>query len=174
MRHLKKFENWTTTTTDPSKEVDLQFTSKDKITYGIHDINISRDNIRTKVKAKFDSGARSSSIDFKVAKRLGISDEFIEKCQELDSVDLSKHTKDPRNISLAEQRKIEKSFYKELSIRFPDLIEVKLVKSSSGFSLRMVIKINIEYSGRIISTDANLRDRTGLACEMLVGLKDML
>jgi hypothetical protein len=38
----------------------------------------------------------------------------------------------------------------------------------------MVIRINIEYSGKVISTDANLRDRTGLSCEMLVGLKDML
>jgi len=174
MKHLKQFESWTTTTTDPSKEVDVQYTSKDKITYGIHDINVSKDGVRTKVKAKFDSGARSSSIDFKVAKRLGVSDEFIKTCKELDSVDLSKYTKDPRNISLAEQSKIEKGFFKDLKSRFPELAEVKLVKSSSGFSVRMVIGINIEYSGRIISTDANLRDRTGLACEMLVGLKDML
>jgi hypothetical protein len=174
MKHLKQFENWTTTTTEPNKEVDVQYTSKDKITYGIHDINISRDGVRTKVKAKFDSGARSSSIDFKVAKRLGVSDDFIKTCKELDSVDLAKYTKDPRNISLAEQSKIERGFYKELKAQFPELSDVKLVKSSSGFSVRMVIKINIEYNGKIISTDANLRDRTGLACEMLVGLKDML
>ena len=53
MKHLKQFESWTTTTTEPSKEVDVQYTSKDKITYGIHDINISKDGVRTKVKAKF-------------------------------------------------------------------------------------------------------------------------
>ena len=174
MKHLKQFENWTTTTTEPSKEVDVQYTSKNKITYGIHDINVSRKGIRTKVKAKFDSGARSSSIDFKVAKRLGISDGFIKTCKELDSIDLSKYTKDPRNISLAEQGKIERGFYKELKAQFPELADVKLVKSSSGFSVRMVIRIDIEYHGKVISTDANLRDRTGLACEMLVGLKDML
>jgi len=174
MKHLKQFESWTTTTTEPSKEVDVQYTSKDKITYGIHDINISKDGVRTKVKAKFDSGARSSSIDFKVAKRLGISDEFLKTCKELDSVDLAKYTKDPRNISLSEQGRIEKGFYKDLKAKFPELYEVKLVKSSSGFSVRMVIRIDIEYSGKVISTDANLRDRTGLACEMLVGLKDML
>ena len=174
MKHLKQFENWTTTTTEPNKEVDVQFTSKDKITYGIHDINISKAGVRTKVKAKFDSGARSSSIDFKVAKRLGVSDDFIKTCKELDSVDLAKYTKNPRNISLAEQGKIERGFYKELKAQFPELSDVKLVKSSSGFSVRMVIRINIEYHGKVISTDANLRDRTGLACEMLVGLKDML
>lgn len=173
MKHLKQFENWTSTSTN-DKEVEYDYTSKDKITYGIHDINVSRKGIRTKAKAKFDSGARSSSIDFKVSKRLGISDEFIKKCKELDSVDLSKYTKDPKNISLMEQHKIEKEFYKELKAKFPELSDVKLVKSSSGFSVRMVIKINIEYSGKVISTDANLRDRTGLACEMLVGLKDML
>ena len=174
MKHLKQFENWTTTTTEPSKEVDVQYTSKDKITYGIHDINVSRQGIRTKVKAKFDSGARSSSIDFKVAKRLGVSNDFIKTCKELDSVNLSKYVKNPRSISIMEQGKIERGFYKELKAQFPELSGVKLVKSSSGFSLRMVIKINIEYNGKIISTDANLRDRTGLACEMLVGLKDML
>jgi hypothetical protein len=174
MKHLKQFENWTTTSTSTNdKEVEYDYTSKDSIYHGIRDINVSRDGIRTKAKAKFDSGARSSSIDFKVAKRLGISDEFLKTSKELDSVDLAKYTKDPRNISLSEQGRIERGFYKDLKTQFPELSDVKLVKSSSGFSVRMVIRIDIEYSGKVISTDANLRDRTGLACEMLVGLKDM-
>ena len=29
MKHLKQFESWTTTTTEPSKEVDVQYNSKD-------------------------------------------------------------------------------------------------------------------------------------------------
>jgi hypothetical protein len=172
MKHLKQFENWTSTSTD-NKEVEYDYTSKNSIYHGIHDINISRDGIRTKVKAKFDSGARSSSIDFKVAKRLGVSDEFIQKCKELDSVDLGNYVKNPKVISKLEQTKIENTFYKDLKAQFPELAEVKLVKSSSGFSVRMVIRVNLEFNGKVISTDANLRDRTGLACEMLVGLKDM-
>jgi len=107
MKHLKQFERWTMTTTEPSKEVDVQYTSKGKITYGIHNINISKDGVRTKVKAKFDSGARSSSIDFKVAKRLGISDEFLKTCKELDSVDLAKYTKQKILKTYLYQNKIE-------------------------------------------------------------------
>jgi len=174
MKHLKQFENWTTTSTSTNnKEVEYDYTSKDSIYHGIRDINVSRDGIRTKAKAKFDSGARSSSIDFKVAKRLGISDEFIKKCKELDSIDLGNYVKNPKIISKLEQTKVENLFLKQLKVQFPELSDVKLVKSSSGFSLRMVIRLNLEFNGKVISTDANIRDRAGLACEMLVGLKDM-
>ena len=177
MKHIKHFENynedsWFSTSTN-NKEVEYDYTSKDKITYGVHNIFVSRNGFRIKVKAKFDSGARSSSIDFSIAKRLGISDDFIEKCKELDSIDLAQYVKDPKIISKKEQKIVEKKFYQELKPQFPELSEVKLVKSSSGFSIRMVITINIEYNGRIILSQANLRDRTGLTCEMLVGLSDM-
>lgn len=170
MKYLKKLnEMWTQTSTAPSDtEIDTQFTSKDKIYYGIHNIDISKDGIRTKVKAKFDSGARTSSIDFKVAKRLGLSNELIQKCKELEHVDM------PKNITLNEQRALERKISLELKKYFPEITSVQGVKSSSGFSVRAYIKVNIEYMGKIIMTEANLRDRAGLSCEMLVGLKDML
>ena len=177
MKHLKLFENynddsWTSTSTG-NKEVEYDYTSKNSIYHGIQDINVSRNGIRTKVKAKFDSGARSSSIDFKVAKRLGVSDEFIKKCKELDSVDLGNYVKNPKVISKPEQLQVEKKFYQELKPQFPELAEVKLVKSSSGFSMRMVIEVNLEFNGKFVMSKANLRDRTGLVCEMLIGLRDM-
>lgn len=169
MKYLKKInEMWTQTSTAPNTEIDTQFTSSDKIYYGIHNINISKDGIRTTVKAKFDSGARTSSIDFKVATRLGISNELIEKCKELESVEMAK------NITRPEQIKLERKLTAELKAEFPEITSVQSVKSSSGFSIRAYIKVNIEYMGKIITTEANLRDREGLTCEMLVGLKDML
>ena len=82
---IKFFENWISSTTWSGKfepEEDVQYTSKDKIYYGNHDIYLIRNGKRVKVKAKFDTGARSSSIDFEVAKQLGISDEIISKCKE--------------------------------------------------------------------------------------------
>ena len=170
MKYLKKLnEMWTQTSTAPSDtEIDTQFTSKDKVYYGIHNIDISKDGIRTKVKAKFDSGARTSSIDFKVAKRLGLSSELIQKCKELEHVDM------PKNITLNEQKALERKISLELKKDFPEITSVQGVKSSSGFSVRAYIKVNIEYMGKIITTEANIRDRAGLSCEMLVGLKDML
>jgi len=171
MRIIKFFENWVSSTTwggniDP--EEDIQLTSKDKIYYGVHEIYLIRNGKRIKVKAKFDTGARSSSIDFEVARQLGISDEIIQKCKELENVPVSK------DISKEEQKKMEKDLSRKLKAKYPDIVNVQMSKSSSGFSVRAYISCDIEYSGRIISTKVNQRDRKGLTCPMLVGLKDML
>ncbi len=171
MRIIKFFENWISNTTwggniDP--EEDIQLTSKDKIYYGVHEIYLNRNGKRIKVKAKFDTGARSSSIDFEIARQLGISDEIIQKCKELEDVPVSK------DITKEEQKKMEKDLSRKLKAKYPDIVNVQMSKSSSGFSVRAYVKCDIEYSGRIISTKVNLRDRKGLTCPMLVGLKDML
>lgn len=173
MKHVMKFsENWVTTTTndkpDSPAKVDVQYKSKDKIYYGVHTISVSIGDKRTHVKAKFDTGARSSSIDFSVAKRIGVSDALIEKCRELDNVKI------PRTMPKEEQLKLEKTYTDALKKEFPEVVSVQGTRSSSGFSIRAYIRLNIEYDGKVIITEANLRDRTGLSCEMLVGLKDMI
>jgi len=166
---IKKFnEMWTQTVTGDKKDVDLQFVSKDKTYYGVHNIHLSYNGERTSVKAKFDTGARSSSIDFSVAKRLGISDTLIERCKKLEEVDM------PKDISRKDQLKLEKTYTDNLKRDFPEVTSVQASRSSSGFSIRAYVKMNIEYHGKVITTEVNLRDRTGLSCEMLVGLKDML
>lgn len=170
MKWLKKFEHWTTDSTFGNFDFDnqMQYVSNSKIYYGIHEIYLRRDGKGVKVKAKFDTGARTSSIDFSVAKKLGISDRLIEKCKELENVHV------PKNITKSEQKELERSLSKELKNEFPEVTSVQASKSSSGFSVRAYIKVDIEYSGQIISTEVNLRDRSGLTCEMLVGLRDML
>jgi hypothetical protein len=170
MKRLMLFERWVSTSTegdfDPGSQ--MQYVSKDKTYYGVHNIWISRLGKRISVKAKFDTGARSSSIDFKVAEKLGISNELIDRCRELDDIDI------PRNITKEDQKKLEADITNKLKSDFPEVTSVQASKSSSGFSIRAYIKIEIELDGRIVSTEANLRDRTGLSCEMLIGLKDML
>lgn len=164
------FERWVTTSTEGDFDPDsqLQYVTKDKTYYGVKNIWISRLGKRVKTKAKFDTGARSSSIDFKVAEKLGISNELIDRCKELDDINI------PKDITKEEQKKLELKITNDLKAEFPEITSVQASKSSSGFSIRAYINIEIELDGRIVTTEANLRDRTGLSCEMLIGLKDML
>lgn len=173
MKYVMKFdENWVTTTTkdkegSPAK-VDVQYKSKDKIYYGTHTISVSIGDKREYVKAKFDTGASSSSIDFSVAKKLGISDALIKKCIELDNVRI------PRSMPRKDQTKLGETYSESLTKEFPEVVRAQCIRSSSGFSIRAYIRLNIEYDGRVVIGEANLRDRTGLSCEMIVGLKDMI
>lgn len=167
IKKFNEFNQWVSTTTT-GQDYNMDYITDDKIFYGIHKVTVVRDGKSIEVKAKFDTGARSSSIDFSVAKKLGISERLIRKCKELDSVDIDK------NISKKEQDRIEKEYTKKLKSEYPEVTSVQMSKSSSGFSVRAYIKVTIQYYGNSITTEANLRDRTGLSCEVLVGLKDMV
>lgn len=167
MNIIKMFREWVSTSTH-NVDYDVDYTSKEKIYYGVHKVTLSREGKSIEVKAKFDTGARSSSIDFSVAEKLGISKELINKCRELDKIEI------PKTITKKEQKALEKSYTNDLKSQFPEITSVQMSKSSSGFSVRAYIQVSISYHGNNISTNVNLRDRTGLSCEMLVGLKDML
>jgi hypothetical protein len=119
--------------------------------------------------AKFDTGAKSSSIDFSVAQKLGVNQNLLDKCKELDDI------KDiPLTITKVEKEKLEKDWTDKLKSEFPEVSYAKIVKSSSGVSIRAFIRLELSYNGRNIKTNVNLRNRTGLKCEMLVGLDDMV
>lgn len=168
MSIIKMFNEWVSTSSHDNINPEFEYTSKDKVYYGVHNVTISRDGVSVDVKAKFDTGARSSSIDFAVGEKLGLSKELIDKCRKLDHLDI------PKTISKKEQKQLEKKYTQELKSQFPEITKVQMSKSSSGFSVRAYVKLDINYYGNNVSTEANLRDRTGLSCEMLVGLKDML
>lgn len=167
IKRFNEFNQWVSTTTT-GQDFNMDYTTDDKVFYGVHTVTVVRDGKSVEAKAKFDTGARSSSLDFSVAKKLGISERLINKCKELDSIELSK------DITKKEQDRIEKEYTTKLKSQFPEITSVQMSKSSSGFSVRAYIKVTIQYYGNSITTEANLRDRTGLSCEMLVGLKDMV
>jgi hypothetical protein len=168
MSNIKMFNEWVSTSSHSNVNTEMEYTSNNKVYYGVHDVTISRNGISVDVKAKFDTGARSSSIDFGVGEKLGLSKKLIDECRRLDHLDI------PKTITKKEQKQLEKKYTQELKSEFPEIIKVQMSKSSSGFSVRAYIKLDINYYGNHVSTEANLRDRTGLTCEMLVGLKDML
>lgn len=170
MEHIIEYNNWsgTTSTASGNPDINYQYTSKDKIYYGVHTIYIIRDNKRIPVTAKFDTGARSSSIDLSVAEKLGVKNELLEAYEELSKIEIS------RDISKSEIKKMETELTEKYSSKYPDITSVKVSKSASGFTIRPYIRLTLEFNGRYITTEANLKDRAGLSCEMLVGLGDML
>ena len=170
MEHIIEYNNWseTTSTASGNPDINYQYTSKDKIYYGVHTIYIIRDNKRIPVTAKFDTGARSSSIDLSVGEKLGVKKELLEAYEELSKIEI------PRDISKGEIKNMENELTEKYSAKYPDITSVKVSKSASGFTIRPYIRLTLEFNGKYITTEANLKDRTGLSCEMLVGLGDML
>lgn len=168
MKYLKEWNSWTSSSTIGSP-VELDYKSSDKITYSTHKVTLSMGGKIVEVLAKFDTGAKSSSIDFSVAQKLGVDQKLLDKCKELDSI------KDiPLTISKEEKKSIELEWTNKLKAEFPEVSYAKVVKSSSGVSIRAFIRLELSYNGRTITTNVNLRNRTGLKCEMLVGLDDMV
>ena len=168
MKYLKEWNSWTSSSTIGSP-VELDYKSSDKITYSTHKVTLSMGGKIVEVLAKFDTGAKSSSIDFSVAQKLGVDQKLLDKCKELDSI------KDiPLTISKEEKKSIELEWTNKLKAEFPEVSYAKVVKSSSGVSIRAFIRLDLSYNGRTITTNVNLRNRTGLKCEMLVGLDDMV
>lgn len=171
MKHIMEYKKWVISTTDPDygqDDIEYDYISKNKLLYGIHEINVTYNGITIKARAKFDTGARSSSIDLLLAKKLGIDDELIESYKELERIII------PRNITKEEKEELEKRYTEEFTGKYPELSSIQISKSASGFSIRPYVRLNLEFNGRSISTEANLKDRSGMGAEMLVGLKDML
>jgi hypothetical protein len=184
MNHILEYYNWTSTATVPSAKVSLEpaeladdeqlgdvtysYKSKDKTWYGIHKILLSYEGKTGYVKAKFDTGARTSSLDIAAARKLGVPEHIIEATKELEKVKIEK------TISKEEQDAMKANLSNEYRDKYPGVSKVEFIKSASGFSVRLYIRMTLNYDGRIIHTDVNLKDRTGMKAEMLVGLSNML
>ena len=169
MEHLMEYSNWVSTSTDPIiKKMDYHYITTHKLLYGTHEIEVAYNGTMIKTNAKFDTGASNSSIDLVLARKLGIEENLIEAYKELEKVQI------PKTISKEEKKELEKKYREEFTTRFPGISSVKITKSASGFSIRPYIRLKLIFNGRYIDTEANLKDRSGMSVEMLVGLKDML
>jgi len=179
MDYIIEYNMWTSSTSnddmvhrgkgEDESEVHFTYKSKDKTYHGVEIVHITNPlNDRSiSVRAKFDSGAHSSSLDIKVARALGVSEGILKKCDELNSIKI------PRTTKLKEQNKIAADIEKGVMNEFEEVTNVKVIRSSTGLTVRIFINLILEINGNSVITSINLRDRSGLRTVMLIGLSDM-
>ena len=165
MRHLLEYTKWNSDTTgDPGDDYNYQYVSKDKLYYGVHLIQIQYEGLPfVSVEAKFDSGAKTSSISYELGKRMGVPDSLFQIAQDLEEEKIDK--------SIPE--KVIKEKLDSLETKYPG-ISFNRVKSASGSSIRVYFPVTLFFNGRTIMTQANMKNRSGMKCEMIVGISDML
>lgn len=114
--------------------------------------------------ALIDTGARFTSLDLDLAKKLGFK-EAIQVC-------LVSGLKIGQVLTLKEAEEISLKTLKKLKAH-PDILNVIKVKSAHGVSLRILIPLTFYLSGKKIITKATLVSRADLRYPMIVGRRDL-
>lgn len=114
--------------------------------FGIHKVKVKNpDNGKViEVMAKFDTGAKFSSICISLAKKLGFSDSTI------DSATNNHIDSDNQEITTT-----------------------KTLKSANGVSERIFVDLDIDHTDGFIKTQVSITDRSHMNYSMIIGLKDM-
>ncbi len=146
-------------------EEELESTSGKRVIGSIEKIKLfGKDGQEVELEAKIDTGAYSSSIDRKVAIDLG----FEKTLEKFDEIDLSEYSLRPEKESL-----IKKDFLLKYKDLIPDLDTVAIVFSSSGSSLRPVVKIKFVMDKKVVIARVNIVDRGELRYKMLIGKRNL-
>lgn len=127
-------------------------------------VRIIRENERpVQVLAKVDTGADSSSISERLAKKIG----FGSLVGALDGYQVE------GMISEREAKKMKKKIEKDVLLNFSEMSEVTFVFSSHGVSFRPVVRLSLIVSGVKLVSRVNITKRLGLKYQMIIGRRDM-
>lgn len=114
------------------------------------------------IKAKIDSGARSSSMDYELGRTLGYG----------DVVDYIKPFNLEKQMSSEKAKITLHKIRKKLRLH-PDIGKVKLIHSASGSTVRVTVSVNFDLKGKAIKSDVNLISRERLTYRMIIGRRDL-
>ncbi|HOW60628.1 MAG TPA: sugar-transfer associated ATP-grasp domain-containing protein [Candidatus Moranbacteria bacterium] len=146
-------------------EEELEDISGRKVIGTIEKIKIIyKDGKEIEVDAKIDTGANSTSIDYELAKEIG----FGETVDEFSKIDLSQYQILPENES-----EIKKDILAKYKEKITSLEDVAVIFSSSGSSIRPVIKVSFIMDDIEITSKANLVKRENLKCPVIIGKRDL-
>ena len=121
------------------------------------------DDVGHRFKTKIDTGADSTSIDISIAHKIGFRD-LVDKFY---SIEL------PNNLSKEEGLELVELYKKEFIPKLNGLINIDLISSSHGFSLRPFVNITIEIDGVKFETIANIYTRKYLKYPVIIGRKSL-
>ncbi len=146
-------------------EEELEEISGKKIIGTVEKVKlIGKNGKEIEVEAKIDTGAWSTSIDTELARELG----FGETVDEFEKIDLTEFDLRPEN-----EEQIKADFMKKYSKQISNLIDVGVVFSASGSSLRPVVKAKFEMDKEEVVSRMNIADRNDLKYSILIGRKDL-
>ena len=124
---------------------------------GINDRNVT-------TKAKIDTGAFSTSIDTALARQLGFGP-TIDAFAKIDLSEFGNITEKGLGIG----KKIEKKY----GHRIPHLVETSVTWSSSGVTIRPIVKLTFIMDKKTITTKVNIVDRSDLNYDMIIGKRNL-
>lgn len=124
-------------------------------------------NKSVEVEAKIDTGAYSTSIDESVACELGFG-KMLKMFQKIDTSDFEVIKGD----DITAKNSFKEKYKNELR-DIPHLNDVSAVFSSSGASIRPVIKIPLTINGQRFLAKLNVVDRTDLTYSAIVGKRNL-
>lgn len=125
---------------------------------------IGKEGKEIEVEAKIDTGAYSSSIDIELAEKLGfkpIMDSFFQ-------IDIGGYSIVPEN-----EKSIKEDMLAKFKDKIPGLEDVAVIFSSSGSSIRPVVRIGFVMDGEEVSAKTNIISRENLKYPMIIGRRDL-
>jgi alpha-L-glutamate ligase-like protein len=147
-------------------EEELEEISGKRVIGSVENVKlIGRNETEIRIDAKIDTGARTSSIDTTLARKLGFG-------KTLDAFEKMEELRDPHKLE--EIRNMKNSETKKLYAKqVPYLEYLAVVSSSSGISVRPFVKLTFIMDKKIISSYVNIIDRSKLQYPMIIGKRDL-
>ncbi|MFH1544308.1 MAG: sugar-transfer associated ATP-grasp domain-containing protein [Patescibacteria group bacterium] len=115
-----------------------------------------------KVKAKIDTGAMITSVDSNLAVKLGYK----------EALDYFNKFNIPDNLTRSQAKELSKRYGATIE-NHEDIVDLSIIHSSHGTTLRPMILFMITISGIKYEVKANVVDRSRLIYPMIIGRRDL-
>lgn len=122
-----------------------------------------KDDSKEEVTAKIDTGADYSSIDRHLSEKLGFQDLITW----FESQPL------PTNIPRDDVQRISKELLATYLPQHPELADIAFVYASNGMTIRPKVRLTFELSGRRVTSNISIVDRSHLLYKVLIGRNDL-